>query len=157
MKNWFDQLKQQEQIMVVAGVACLVLYLVLYVGLGSRADKREQMEQANERARETLMNVAELAARYKQSGGNGAATQPQMTLSQLVNTTVPRYQLSMKRFQPSSNGDASVRFESVSFNQILAWLNDVESSRAVVVKDISVTPGNGSGLVNISVRLRPGV
>lgn len=158
MKQWFNQLKRNEQLMLVLCLALVVAYIIFQLLLVQRAEAREQVRNNNQLSRTTLIAVAELAAQYKHSSANASnVSGPQKTLAQIVNETVPAHQLSMKRFQPSSNGDASVRFENAAFNQILAWLLDVETNHPVVVKDLSVSPGNGSGLVNVSVRLRPGV
>lgn len=158
LQQWFDQLKRSEQMLLASCALVLVLYLVYQLLIAPLAWQQQQLQRSNEQARQTLVRVRELAAQYRQqsASGQGTDTSRQRSLSQIVDETVVRHQLAMKRFQPSSNGDASVRFENTAFTQFLAWLYEIETAHPVVVKDLSVSPASGSGLVNISVRLRPG-
>lgn len=159
MQQWFNNLKRQEQLMVSIGGVALVAYLIFTLLWQPMAASSETLATQNTVARETLSSVKQLADRYKalEKTSKKRSSSSSKSLSRIIDETVKKNELVMKRFQPSSSGDVQVRFENAVFNNMLAWLNQLESDQGVFIKDLSVSPGNGSGLVNVSVRLRQGI
>ena len=133
-------------------VLCYLLYILAFKPLSQSV---ETLARQNSVAEQTLAEVKQLAEKYRQFEGakskNNSASSGSLT--RIVNQTVKKNTLDMSRFQPSSSGDVQVRFENSSFSSLLAWLNDLEGEYDVLIKDISISPGSGSGLVNVSVRL----
>lgn len=157
IQQWFNNLKRSEQQILFVGGVLVLLYL-LYVLLWQPTSAGiERLQQHNVVAAEQLQSVRALAAEYKQlKGSDGGGRSNNFNLQTLIDNTVSRNQLHVKRMQPSASGDVQVRFENAVFNKVVAWLYDLEVANGVVVKDLSINPGNGSGLVNVSVRLRKG-
>lgn len=154
MKEWFNNLRRQEQLMVLFGAFALALYIVFMWILAPMSDKIATLERQNHAAAVSLAEVKELAKVYKQLNQSGrAASVSDGNLTRIVDSTVKNNQLKMTRFQPSSSGDVQVRFENAAFNNIAAWINELESGNGVLVRDLSLTPGSAKGLVNVSVRL----
>ena len=158
MKNWFNNLKHNEQWMIVV-CGCLVAVYLLYsvIWLPMKTSQRE-LAIKNEQAAKTLVSVRSLAQEYQALKGLGQSNAKQSTasLASIVDSTVAANKLVMSRFQPSSTGDAQVRFENVPFNQLLSWLYQIETDHAVVVRDLSVSSGGSGGLVNVSIRVGKG-
>ncbi len=155
MEQWFHKLEAREQLMVAVGaffVALYLLYLLLWSPIVSQG---QQLKQQNQAVAESLASVRSLAAEYTALKKSGADSKSPVgsNLSRIVDSSVARNQLKMNRFQPSSSGDVQVRFENAVFNNIVAWLYELESGYAIAVKELSVTPGAATGLVNVSVRL----
>lgn len=153
MKEWFNNLRRQEQILLLVGAAAVALYIVFFWLLGPMSVSIANLQQQNRAAAETLVEVKQLAQEYQQLQGGTTAARPTGNLTRIVDTTVKNHQLAMSRFQPSASGDAQVRFENAPFNHVVAWLNELETENGILIKDISITPGTASGLVNVSVRL----
>ena len=155
MQQWFNNLQRSEQMILAIGAAVVALYIVFVLLVRPMSAKVDSLQSQNLVAAESLQNVESMAAQYrrleKTSGGKrrGGAN-----LTRLIDSTVKANQLQMSRFQPSSSGDVQVRFENAAFNNVLAWLNQLENNHGVVVKDLSITPTGASGYVNVSVRLR---
>jgi general secretion pathway protein M len=59
----------------------------------------------------------------------------------------------MSRFQPGSSGDVQVRLDNAAFDQVIRWLNDLESTQGVTTRELVIAQGSAAGLVNVSVRL----
>ncbi|MBL4826484.1 MAG: type II secretion system protein M [Spongiibacteraceae bacterium] len=158
MQEWFEHLKRQEQLMLLIGGSLVVIYLFIVVLWQPMVESSELLEVKNNTARESLQNVKQLAAKYKQleKSGKKKSGSSGTSLTRLIDQSVKKNELYMKRFQPSSSGDVQVRFENAVFNNVIAWLSQLENEHSVFIKDLSVSPGNGSGLVNVSVRLRQG-
>lgn len=157
MQQWFNNLPRREQLMLLIGGGAVLLYILFMLVLAPMSAAVSDMKRQNQAAAVTLAEVQQLAAEYqrlqqnsdrpRQSGGN---------LTRIIDSSVKNNQLTMSRFQPSSRGDVQVRFENAPFNNILAWLNEMESAHGIMVKDLTVGPGAGTGLVNVSVRLYRG-
>lgn len=157
MQQWFNNLKRNEQLLLLAAALLIFLYVVFYLVLRPMSASVEDMTVRNQQAEQSLQAVQQLAVEYKQlqTSGGGSKTSEQ-NLTRLIDGTVKSNQLTMNRFQPSSSGDVQVRFENAVFKNILAWLYQLEYGNGVQIKDLSVSPGAASGLVNVSVRLRQG-
>jgi general secretion pathway protein M len=157
-KQWFNNFNTREQLMMVMGGAAVIVYLGYVLLWNPLAISQKNLKIQNQQATETLQKVEALAAQYKKLKQSGLSSKKGsgQSLSQIIDTSVARNQLKMKRFQPSSSGDAQVRFENAEFNHIIAWLYDLENGYGLIVKDLSVTPSNISGYVDVSVRLSQG-
>ena len=156
LQQRFNQLHRKEQYYVIALMIILVPYCI-YMLLWQPVVKSNQLLlQSNIVAQEQLHKVQQLAHEYKQLKAVSNVSQAEVNLPQLIDSSLLRYKLSLKRMQPSASGDIQLRFENVVFNQLVAWLYELESQYGVVVKDLSVTPGNSDGLVSCSVRVRKG-
>ena len=151
----FHQLKSHEQLMLV-GCAALVLLYLLYLLLWSPLTaQREQWEQRNQVAQESLGKVRQLAGEYQALVKSGAKKSgaSRVNLSRIVDSSVASNGLAMRRYQPSANGGAQVRFENVAFNNLIGWIHEIETQHRVLIKDLSITKGSAIGLVNASIRL----
>ncbi|MCR8923245.1 type II secretion system protein M [Dasania sp. GY-MA-18] len=152
----FNQLKRKEQYYIVALLLLLVPYVFYMLLWKPVVAENTQLKQANVLAQQQLQTVQQLAQKYKQLSSSGASNNTEVNLPQLIDTSLLRHKLALKRMQPSASGDIQLRFEEVSFNHLVAWLHELETVYGVVVKDASITPGNSDGVVSSSVRLRKG-
>lgn len=158
IQQWFNRLKRQEQILVLILAVVLVAYLLVVMVFRPMSQQINSLALQNQQSVETLAAVKALAAEYQLLQKSGAARhQSKQNLTRLIDTLVKKHQLSMSRFQPSSSGDVQVRFENAAYSHILAWLHDLEHNHGVLIKDLSITMGGVSGIVNVSVRMRQGV
>ncbi|ARN74846.1 type II secretion system protein GspM [Oceanicoccus sagamiensis] len=157
MQQWFNNLRRQEQLILLFGSFVVLAYLLFVVILSPMSDSVSSLQQQNTQAAESLVAVKALAKEYKSLQKSGAGKSgAKQNLTRLIDATVKSNQLTMSRFQPSSSGDVQVRFENAVFNDIVAWISLLENDHGVMVKDLSINNGAATGLVNVSVRLRQG-
>ena len=150
-----QQLSLRDQAMLALLAATLLLYVLYQMLWRPLAVANQQLTQQNIAATQSLASITQLAAQYRelqQGSAQNNASQGE-SLTQLVDETVASNGLHMSRFQPGSNGDAQVRLDNASFDQVLRWLNELETKHSVTIRELGISPGAGSGLVNISVRL----
>lgn len=148
-----QQLSLRDQKMLALLAGAVLLYLLYQIFLHPLATANARLTAQNSAAQNSLAEVTQMAAQLRalqQTPQNGASGE---NLTQLVDRLVAANQLHMSRFQPGSSGDVQVRLDNVAFDQTLRWLNELESGNGVVVRELVVAPGAGSGLVNVSVRL----
>ena len=146
-------LRDQSMLALLAGaLALFVLYQALWHPLAA-ANQRLQVQNAT--GEKSLAAVTQMAAQLRalqQASTQSAAAQNE-NLTQLIDRTVAANSLRMSRFQPGSGGDVQVRLDNAAFDQVLRWLNELESAQAVTIRELVIAPGSASGLVNVSVRL----
>ena len=154
MLNRLQQLSLRDQALLALLAVVVVFYLLYQLAWRPLAADNTRLQTQNEAAARTLENVAQLAAQYRQLQQSGAqAGQSQGSLTALLDQSVAANQLQMSRFQPGSAGDVQVRLDNAPFDQVLRWLHQLEMQHGVAVKELAVSPGGDSGLVNVSVRV----
>ena len=156
--NKFRELNLRDQAMLIVLAGFLVFYMAYQMAWRPLANANRNLAQSNSVLRDSVQNMTQLAAQFQQlqqagaRSGNGSAG-TQENLAQLLDRTVAAQQLQMSRFQPGSTGDVQIRFDNSPFDNVIRWLNQLESEGGVTVKDLSISPGSTTGLVNVSVRL----
>ena len=157
LRSEFNNRQRHEQLLLMALVACVTLWLLSMLVLKPLNAKQNQLERQNHIALENLTRARQLTAEYQQLMATGTiratTTRSRQNLSNIIDASVAANNLTMRRYQPSASGMAQVRFENMPFEQIIAWLHDIEFKHGLIVQDLSITQGNSSGLVNLSVRL----
>jgi general secretion pathway protein M len=150
-----QQLSLRDQAMLALLVAALLLYVLYQVLWQPLASSNRRLVSQNTAATQSLANMNQLAAKYRelQLGNAKNNASGGESLTQLVDETVASNNLHMSRFQPGSSGDVQVRLDNANFDQVLRWLHELENKHSVTIRELGISPGSGSGLVNISVRL----
>ncbi len=150
-----QQLSLRDQAMLALLAGALALYMVYQVLLHPLAAANQRLENQNVAAQKTLAAVTQMAAELRalQQSATQSDSGQSENLTQVIDRTVAAHQLRMSRFQPGSSGDVQVRLDNMSSDQVLRWLNELESVQNVTIRELVVAPGSGPGLVNVSARL----
>ncbi len=158
MKQWFNNLRPHEQWMLLLTGILLVSYLLYALAWQPLKASQTSLAQKNTLASATLREVKRLSQEYLalKASGNSAKAASGGSLASIVDSSVAKNQLTMSRFQPSASGDAQVRFENAGFDAVLAWLHQIETEHGIAVRDLSISKGSATGLVNVSVRVGKG-
>lgn len=157
MKEWFNELERREQWIVIAGAVTVLLYVLYMSVLAPINDKIATLQLRNKGAAETLQVIQQgaqeiNALRGASSGGSGRG----VSLSKMVDQSAAKFNIRVSRFQPSGNNEAQVWLEKVDFNQLIAWLDQMENGYGVAVSNVSMNSANNPGTVNARVRFRKG-
>lgn len=153
MKEWFAGLNQREQLSIfVLGIA-LVLYLLYMLAWAPLAQRREELALQNESVAQSLQRVDAMVSEIMRLREGGVASTAQRNLTSLVNQSTSRHGLQVSRLQPNSRGDIQVRLENAVFDDLLAWLDDVENREGLLVTEIAITRSGTAGRVNATIRI----
>lgn len=150
-----QQLSLRDQSMLALLAGALVLYALYQAVLHPLAASNRRLENQNASAQKSLAAVTQMAAELRalqQNNTQSTAAQNE-NLTQLIDRTVAANNLRMSRFQPGSSGDVQVRLDNMAFDQVLRWLNELESAQSVTIRELVIAPGSAPGLVNVSARL----
>lgn len=153
MKEWFSQLNQREQLSLLLLSSALLLYLLYTLVLSPLESQREQLIAQNSAVTESQGRVDAMVSQLLQLRQGGAKAGAKRNLTSVINQSTTRLQLPVMRLQPNSRGEIQVRIENASFNDVLKWLNEMEYTESLLVREVSVTPAASAGRVNITVRI----
>lgn len=149
-----QQLSMRDQAMLALLAGALLLYALYQALWHPLAQSNQRLTEQNVAVAQSLSSVTQMAAQLRELQQRGAQSNVSSeNLTQLVDRTVAANSLHMSRFQPGSSGDVQVRLDNVAFDQVLRWLNELETVQSVTIRELVIAPGSGSGLVNVSVRL----
>jgi type II secretory pathway component PulM len=153
VKEWFAGLNQREQLSIfVLGIA-LVLYLLYMLAWAPLAQRREELAVQNESVAQSLQRVDAMVSEIMRLREGGVASTARRNLTSLVNQSTGRHGLQVSRLQPNSRGDIQVRLENAVFDDLLAWLDDVENREGLLVTEIAITRSGNAGRVNATIRI----
>lgn len=153
MKDWFEQLNQREQLSVLVLGMVLVLYLLIMLIWSPLDDMRDDMARQNRGVAGSLKRVDAMASELMSLRQNGNAKAPRRNLTALINRTTAEHKLEVSRLQPNSRGEIQVRLEGAAFDDLLAWLHQLEYDLSLLLREISITQSGTSGRVNATVRV----
>ncbi|CAH0992498.1 Type II secretion system protein M [Sinobacterium norvegicum] len=153
IKEHWQQLQSREQWMVVGCTVFVVISLLIFAVIKpmyGQLDLLEKRYQSDVRTLQWLGTAAEQIQQQRRSGNNGQGE----SLSTLVDASLPQFQLTMQRFQPSGKDKAQLWFENIPYKQLVAWLHYVESEKGVNIDAVSMNNEDASGRVSARVRLQ---
>ena len=153
MKEWFSQLNQREQLRLLLLSLALLVYLLYILVLSPLESEREQLIAQNSAVIESQGRVDAMVSQLLQLREGGAKAGAKRNLTSVINQSTSRLQLPVMRLQPNSRGEIQVRIENASFNDVLKWLNEMEYTESLLVREVSVTPAASAGRINITVRI----
>ena len=156
MKQWFTGLTQREQLSLLIMGLAVALYLAFVIFIAPLSQARDRMVVQNRGVAESLQRVEVLVSQilHLRETGNGSSTN--LNLTSLVNRSTSSYQLQVNRLQPNSRGELQVRLENAVFDDLIAWLYQVEYKEGLRVLETSITHAGTVGRVNATVRLAQG-
>lgn len=150
-KEWWSNASSKDQIYLVVGVVCLVLYILFMGVLSPMYDKRDMQVRSHQTSIATLAKVKELAVQIKESNGSGGGSG--VSVVDLVDSSLRSHGLRLSNMQPSGRSDVRVRLDEVAFNSMLAWLHEMEIEKGLQIKDLNVSDSSTTGMVSVTLRL----
>tara|TARA_R110001599_G_scaffold65838_2_gene185854 strand:- start:102993 stop:103463 length:471 start_codon:yes stop_codon:yes gene_type:complete len=153
LKEWFAGLNQREQLSLVILGFALGLYLLYMLVWAPLAERRDQLTVQNQATAASLQRVDAMVSEITRLRAGGGAISARRNLASLVNQSTNRYNLQVSRLQPNSRGDIQVRLENAIFDDLLAWLDEVENREGLLVTEVAITRTGDSGRVNVSIRI----
>ena len=156
MKQWFTGLTQREQLSLLIMGLAVALYLAFVIFIAPLSQARDRMVVQNRGVAESLQRVEVLVSQISHLRETGTGSSTNRNLTSLVNRSTSSYQLQVNRLQPNSRGELQVRLENAVFDDLIAWLYQVEYKEGLRVLETSITQAGTVGRVNATVRLAQG-
>ena len=153
MNTWFRAQTSRDQVAIVALAIAVVVYVLVGWIYQPLQAKQAQLTQANDVAAEDLRWMLSAAAKVKATPAKAVKASGSGSLSQVIDASVRRAGLKMKRFQPSGDKQAQVWLENVPYAAAMTWLNELEVERGYRIDSASITAASQSGTVNVRIRV----
>lgn len=156
MIQWFRAQSSRDQIAMVALGIAIFLYVVVGMLYQPMQAKQQQLVVANQAASDDLQWMLSAAASVKAAPAKAVSNASSGPLSQVIDASVRRAGLKMKRFQPSGDDQAQVWLENVAYGAAMTWLNELEVERGYRIDSASITAASQPGMVNVRIRVVTG-
>jgi type II secretory pathway component PulM len=146
--------RDQASLLLLTGV--LAIYLIYMLLWSPLATLRDDMSQRNVATAQSLQRVDAMVSEIKELRDSGAGNSSRRNLTSLINRATSRLGLPVSRLQPNSRGEIQVRMEGAAFDDLLAFLHELEFREGLLVLEASVSQASSSGRVNATVRVGQG-
>jgi len=159
MREWLEGLDSQERLLVMAGAALLVVFLVfvlvwLPVRSGYSNIKTSVAEQRDTAAwmQRSVQQLAEL----KRSGGTAPAGLGGRSLLAVTDSTARAGGLgdALKRVEPEGRDNVRVWLDGASFDVLVKWLATLGSTHGIQVDSATLERTETAGRVNARLTLQ---
>jgi len=151
IRQWFESLSARDQIALMILGAAVGLWAFVFLIFIELDGRRERLVSGNQALAQKLHRVdlkVEQLAVLREGGGDG-----QVNLTRTLSQASETHGLTVKRLQPNSRGEVQLRFEGIAFDGLLQFLEQIEGSAGLVVKEASISSAGRSGGVNATLRI----
>lgn len=151
IRQWFESLSARDQIALMILGAAVGLWAFVFLIFIELDGRRERLVNGNQALAQKLHRVdlkVEQLAVLREGGGDG-----QVNLTRTLSQASEMHGLTVKRLQPNSRGEVQLRFEGIAFDGLLQFLEQIEGSAGLVVKEASISSAGRSGGVNATLRI----
>lgn len=156
LRYWFNQRAAREQLVLVAGLGVVLLYLIWLLVWQPMLQARALSVQRVGNAEQSLLVVRSLAQALvdermtTQPGGAGTGS-----LAQTLDESASALGLRIASLEPAAdNSSVSVRLNDASLASVLAWLFEIERMGTMSIDSLTLAPAQTPGNVAVSLRLR---
>ncbi|WP_185234670.1 type II secretion system protein GspM [Teredinibacter franksiae] len=153
IKEWWNQASSRDQMALVICGGLLGFYVLYIVLLKPVTGMRDTQLQKNIAQQQALERVRDYAAIYTSQGSSKESSASNGSIVEIVDSSLRQNNLKLSGMQPSGANDVRIRLEQIPFDNLLAWLYEIEVRQRIQVKDISVATGSATGLVSANLRL----
>jgi general secretion pathway protein M len=91
---------------------------------------------------------------FTTSVGKAVAAREGQSLLSLASNTAKNFGMSFKRFEPADGNALRLWLDDVNFNDLVQWIEALDKSYNIAVREISVDPSLRQGLVSAKIVLQ---
>ena len=155
LEDRYASLEERERYALMALAAFTVLlmfYLVIWSPVNNLVtDSRLERDRHLELLRHFKSTEARARAAAESNGDSQASGQ--MLLSE-ISRSAQMVGIAPSRMQPEGTDAVSVWYQEVSFSRMMLWLERLETSQGIMVRQASLEPTSRPGIVTVRLVLR---
>ena len=154
IRQRIQELERKEKLAILAlsvFLAFLMFFLVIWLPIYEYREKQRDSYQRSLDLLLYLQSTEEEARSVKVEGSNRMSGQ---TLLTKVTRTAKTAGIQPSRLQPEGNDSVSIWFDSVSYRELMLFLERLESREAIYIIQLSIDKGNQSGKISSRVTVR---
>lgn len=152
--HWRGLQPRERMVLTGGGIALLVmLYFIILLPMQNElADLRKAVPK--EKAQLALMRVQAKQVTRLRASGKPAVTSGNLLSRVEQSATVRGLRQNITRMEPDSDNGARVSLDSVSFDSLASWIDDLQKQAGVHVEKASFETQPEPGMVNARLTLR---
>lgn len=154
-KDWWDQASSRDQLSIIACGLVLTVYLLYIAILNPVQNMAEEQMKKTAAQKVALERVRKLAAQVKEMK-RGNSNKKSRSAEKIVESSISTHGLRVSGFDASGKSGIRVRFDQVTFDKLLAWINELEVNEGLSMKDISIASGKAQGVVSANLLIQGG-
>lgn len=155
--RWDNLLDRERQILSIGGVlvGILFIYAVIWSPLSNAVANQKTRLQSQQQLLQYIQNANRLIAQYKASGIAVHVATTDTNLLSEAQKTLSKQGLSvfLKQVQQPTSNQLSLTFDAVPFDHLMAWLENLTTTRGVKVLQLSATRLPEMGMAEVKVVL----
>lgn len=156
--KWYRMASPRDKAMVkvlAVAVAILLLYLIIWLPISSYHKSAEQnLLKARNTYTWLVEKEPELRAALKTQGGShSSGVTDKDTILKIASDSAKQNGLTLKRFEPDSQGGLKVWLEDMPFDDIMIWTDSLNKKYGVQVSQVRFDKREKEGMVNARIVL----
>jgi len=153
LSRWFYGLSQRDQSALKWLSLALLLFLTYAFVWQPVQQNLERSKAAREQAYTNLvwMKENELRARQLAKQQPSAAVSNPLSgksLLSVVSSTAQKFKVELQRFEPRGEAKVNVWLDNVSFNQMMLWISELNTTHSIRIEQITVEKSEQPGRVS---------
>ena len=154
IRQRIQELERKEKLAILAlsvFLALLTFFLVIWFPIYESKEKRRD---SYERSLDLLLYLQSTEEEARSVKVDGSKRMSGQTLLTKVTRTAKTAGIQPSRLQPEGNDSVSIWFDSVSYRELMLFLERLESREAIYIIQLSIDKGNQSGKISSRVTVR---
>ena len=159
LQNWYHGLQQRERQLVLAAavvVAATMFYLIIWEPIHNSIAEQTQKYQSQVGILQWMQNAANEVKILKASGSANRKTNSTQAVTLLVEKSAASAGIKpyLSRLESTSDKGARVTIDAASFDQLLLWLNTLQTQYGISVTSANLDRDDKPGAVNARMTLK---
>ena len=154
IRQRIQELERKEKLAILAlsvFLALLTFFLVIWLPI---YEYREKQRDSYEKSLDLLLYLRSTEEEARSVKGVGPKRMSGQTLLTKVTRTAKTAGIQPSRLQPEGNDSVSIWFDSVSYRELMLFLERLQSREAIYIIQLSIDKGNQSGKISSRVTVR---
>jgi general secretion pathway protein M len=159
LQNWYHGLQQRERQLVLAAsvvIAATMFYLIIWEPVHKSIAEQTQKYQSQAGILQWMQNAANEVKILKASGGTNRKVSSTRAVTLLVEKSAASAGVKpyLSRLESTSDKGARVTIDAASFDQLLVWLNTLQTQYGISVTSANLDRDDKPGAVNARMTLK---
>ncbi len=161
MKEFLANLNPRERRLLYIGsavAAVLLLYLAVWAPLSAKVDRLREGVARQQALEAWMQQASQEVQRLRKATATGSGQRPRQSLLALTDQSARQRGLAqaIKRVQPDGQDKVNIRLEGAAFDDVVTWLETLQSQYRVSVATITIDRQDQPGLVDVRLTLQGG-
>jgi len=154
IRQRIQELERKEKLAILALLVFLALLTFFSLVWLPIYEYKEKQRDSYEKSLDLLLYLQSTEEEARSVKVEGAKRMSGQTLLTKVTRTAKTAGIQPSRLQPEGNDSVSIWFDSVSYRELMLFLERLESREAIYIIQLSVDKGNQSGKISSRVTVR---